>query len=317
MPRIHTITLNPVIDLIFEVGQFEKGTTFRSEEYNMIPAGKGLNASNALACLDEPSHSYALIGAKDLDLFADICSKRNIQCHAFSGNFQTRRHCTILESQVGSTTHVQIKGEKVPLEPLRDLIEDFSKTIKPGDWAAFSGSVPPGIHDSIYADMIVLCKSRGVKTLLDASGEPLRQGAAAAPDLIKLNQTEAEELTGMPVHDKNDALTAIQIIREQFDIPLIAISLGEEGLAVGLEDDVLHLVIPMSEAEVKDIVGCGDAMVGGILYGIIREAGTETLFRYAIACASAAALHSGPSRFKRSDMENMLSRLEVSSCSIY
>ncbi len=317
MPQIHTITLNPVIDLVFEVGQFDKGTTFRSDEYNMIPAGKGINTSNALACLDEPSHSYALIGSKDLDLFAETCNKRNIQFHPFQGNFQTRRHCTILESKNSSTTHVQIKGETVPLEPMRALIEDFSKTIKPGDWAAFSGSVPPGIPDSIYADMIVLCKSRGVKTLLDASGEPLRQAAAATPDLIKLNQVEAEELTGIPVHDKNDALTAIQKIREEFQIPLIALSLGEEGLAVGLEDDALHLVIPMSDAEVKDTVGCGDAMVGGILYGIIRETGSETLFRYAIACASAAALHAGPSQFKRSDMESMLSRLEVSSCSIY
>ena len=41
MPSIRTVTLNPVIDLIYHVPPFEKGTTFRCRQAERVPAGKG------------------------------------------------------------------------------------------------------------------------------------------------------------------------------------------------------------------------------------------------------------------------------------
>ncbi|MFB3787757.1 MAG: PfkB family carbohydrate kinase [bacterium] len=126
MTQIHTVTLNPVIDLIYETDRFEKGTTFRCDRYEQIPAGKGINVSYALSYLGEPSHAYLLIGEPELSLFGQACQERGIQFHPFAGPFPTRCHCTILERETGFVTHVQTKGMLAPVEAyeiLRHVLE--------------------------------------------------------------------------------------------------------------------------------------------------------------------------------------------------
>lgn len=45
MTQIHNVTLNPVIDLMYETDRFEKGATFRGDRFEQILAGKGINVS--------------------------------------------------------------------------------------------------------------------------------------------------------------------------------------------------------------------------------------------------------------------------------
>ncbi len=311
MHQIHTVTLNPVIDLIYEVNQFTKGTTFRADEMRFIPAGKGINVSYALSCMGEESHAYALIGWKDNDLFADACRERGIHFHPHPGVFQTRRHCTILERKTGMTTHVQILGDAIPLGPVSSLIKELTQQIQAGDWVVFSGSVPPSVPFEIYGEMTEQIHLKGGKVLLDSSGDPLRKGVESRPDLLKVNQSEAEELTGISMNQVDDAIRAYRDIYRTTHIPLIAISLGKQGLVAGYCNEVLHLSIEMHGKEVCDTVGCGDAMVAGMLYGLNHGFEPEALFRYGIACASASVLQIGPGQFEWSDMERMLNRIRI------
>lgn len=311
MSAIHTITLNPVIDLIYEVEEYQKGTTFRSDDFRLMPAGKGLNVAQALALMGEETHAYALVGWKECDLFSDACRERGIHFHPYAGVFQTRRHCTILERATGATTHVQVKGEDAPVSPMRNLINDLVEKIHPGDWVVFSGSVPPNLPSDIYAEMIKRCRRRGAKAFLDASGEPLIEGAKAAPDFLKVNQLETEELTGVAVDGVETALSALQAMSPKMQIPRIALSMGRQGLLAAAEDEILHLYASIDETEVRDTVGCGDAMVAGLLYGMNHEFNLEAAFRYGIACASAAALQIGPACFEWPHVERMLQCVQV------
>ena len=55
-----------------------------------------------------------------------------------------------------------------------------------------SGSIPQGVPDDIYAQLITECNRAGIKTLLDTSGEPLKKGILARPAMIKPNKKELE-----------------------------------------------------------------------------------------------------------------------------
>ena len=59
-----------------------------------------------------------------------------------------------------------------------------------------SGSLPPAVPKDFYAAAIRALKARGWTVVLDASGEALRLGVAAGPDLIKPNADECETLVG-------------------------------------------------------------------------------------------------------------------------
>ena len=58
-----------------------------------------------------------------------------------------------------------------------------------------------------YAELVRTARAAGVPVLLDTSGEPLRRGIAARPDLVKPNADELAELTGSrePLRATQDA----------------------------------------------------------------------------------------------------------------
>ena len=65
-------------------------------------------------------------------------------------------------------------------------------------WASvvvLSGSLPPGLPDDTYAELIRL--SPNVKSIVDTSGHPLAAAVAAHPDVIKPNRYEALSATGI------------------------------------------------------------------------------------------------------------------------
>ncbi|MBZ0258245.1 hypothetical protein K8I31_19420 [bacterium] len=90
MPNVFTVTLNPVVDLIYCVNQFEKGDTFRCNAFECVPAGKGLNVSTVLAALGVPSSAYMLLGEEDEHLYRRYCEKRNVDLVATTGPFTVR-----------------------------------------------------------------------------------------------------------------------------------------------------------------------------------------------------------------------------------
>ena len=66
------------------------------------------------------------------------------------------------------------------------------------DAVALCGSLPPGIHVGAYAELIRTARAAGVPVLLDTSGEPLRRGIAARPDLVKPNADELAAAHRLP-----------------------------------------------------------------------------------------------------------------------
>ncbi|HOJ61246.1 MAG TPA: hexose kinase [bacterium] len=309
MPQIHTVTLNPVIDLIYETDRFEKGTTFRCGRYEQIPAGKGINVSYALSYLGETSHAYLLIGEQELSLFGRVCHERGIQFHPFAGPFQTRYHCTILERATGSVTHVQTTGMPVPSEAFEILRHVLEQQIGPGDILVLSGSIAPGLPAPAYRDLIELSKAKGALTILDSSGPPLRLGTAAGPYVIKANEKETQELTGLALENETQEWEALRRIREIPGLAHGVISLGERGMIAGNHTAGWRLHVPMRPGEVKDTVGCGDSLVAGLALGLKQGMQPPDLYRFAIACASAAAAQTGPGRFEKNAVETMLSRV--------
>lgn len=74
--------------------------------------------------------------------------------------------------------------------------EDVLARAEGADVAILSGSLPQCCPTSFYAECVTLLKAKGVEVVLDASGEALRLGIAAGPDLIKPNAEECEPLVG-------------------------------------------------------------------------------------------------------------------------
>ena len=98
---------------------------------------------------------------------------------------------------------------------------------KGADICVFAGSLPRGVDDKLYAELIVELKRLGVMTVIDTEGEPMDLALRAGPDLVSPNSMEAEELVGHEFRDDEDQVYALYELCERG--PREAIITHEEG----------------------------------------------------------------------------------------
>lgn len=310
MPAVITVTLNPVIDLIYHVPPYEKGDTVRAHRFEQAPAGKGINVSITLACLGEPSTVLMLGGSQDRPLYQALCDRHGIALAQLDAWPWVRRHCTMLEQQGNTTTHIQVRGDEPDPQAIKDLITLLERTLSAEDVLILAGSIPPGVDEAIYGRLIALGKAAGAWTVLDSHSAPLRYGLEAGPALLKINHHEAMQYCGVEEGRLTDAalLTALE---ERAQTPMTVITLGGRGVMGSDGNQRLRLWIDLQPEEVRDTVGCGDAMLAGMVSVLLNGGHFEAMLREGIACATAAATQTGPGQVAIETIQAMRPRASM------
>jgi ribokinase len=94
-----------------------------------------------------------------------------------------------------------------------------------------------------------------------APAVPAELAALTGADLLIPNETEAEQITGLPVHSEADARAcAAALLARGF--PRVVITLGARGSL--LADAAGHAVVPAFAVESIDTSGAGDAFIGSL-----------------------------------------------------
>ena len=170
------------------------------------------------------------------------------------------------------------------------------------------GSVPPGVPDTIYRTMVQLAHERNIPVILDASGELMKKGLEAQPEVIKPNREEAEQLLGRPVRNRQDAVSAC---REFLDLGVgaVCLSLGKEGAVYCNSEGVWFS--PGLDVEVKSLQGAGDSMVAGICIGLLKKYSGEEILRSASAAAHGSILLEGTSLCTADDYRRFMEKIPV------
>jgi ribokinase len=103
-------------------------------------------------------------------------------------------------------------------------------------------------------------RQHGIRTILNpAPGQPLDLTEVAHADYVIPNETEAEALGAMPVHNVPEAWTCAQTLVAR-GLRSVIVTLGENGAlcadASGVRHVAAHAVTPV------DTTGAGDAFIG-------------------------------------------------------
>jgi 1-phosphofructokinase len=119
----------------------------------------------------------------------------------------------------------------------------------------------------------------------------MRDAVAAAPFAIKPNIAELEEVLGTSLPDEAAAVSAARTLLDG-GIRCVVISMGKRG-ALFVDAQQSLIAIPPAVA-VKSTVGAGDAMVAGLVAGMIRGWPLADCARFATATALGALTQLGP-----------------------
>jgi len=214
---------------------------------------------------------------------------------------ESRTNFSIVTTSGDRYLKVNEAGPVVSAAEQTALIEKVLSVTDTGDWCVLGGSLPPGVSTEFYADLIERLNEIGVRTILDTSGEPLRAGCAAGPFLITPNLAEASEIANQAEPD-----ATAQTLRE-LGPENVVVTLGSDG-AFLLDEDGPHEIKPPAIEE-RNAIGAGDALVGGVVFGLQNDLALPEALRWGVACGTAAASLAGTAFGNRSAVEAMLERM--------
>ncbi len=305
---IYTVTLNPTLDITYVVEDLQEDETNIAEEVIKGPGGKGINVSRALHNMRVDSLALALIGGFTGTEVEFLLHKEGLLLWLVRIANETRTNVAILNQKDGTEMNITAQGPRIkPVEhqTLTRVLDEITQS--PGH-LVLSGSLPPAIEPDIYDRLIRKAKSKGLTTVLDTSGEPLRAGILAGPDLIKPNRRELENLVGRRLANEADLLEAAGSVVHS-GVGTVVVSLGEEGaLMVGAEK-AWRGRGPIIQG--RETVGAGDSMVAGLLMGMLSGKPPEEVFRTGLACGTAAVMSPGQQLCKPGTFKRALPRIKV------
>ena len=261
-----TVTLNPAIDRTIAMPGFTIGTVNRGEEVSSLPGGKGVNVASALADYGIGVAVTGFLGGDNAASFEELFKRKKIEDYFVRIPGLTRTGIKIIDPVTRETTDLNLPGltpAPAGLEALMQRLDNLD-----AGYFVLAGSLPPGVDPAIYGDLTGRLHARGKKVVLDASGEALRHAIEAKPYLIKPNIHELEALLGESLPDYQAVIKAARRFIER-GMGMVVVSMGGKGACFVTAD--MAVIARPPAVEVKSTVGAGDAMVAGIVAGLLAE----------------------------------------------
>jgi 1-phosphofructokinase len=273
-----TVTLNAAIDRTVTIRDFQPGAVNRVEQVESHPGGKGINVAAALADHGHRVAATGFLGRANVGPFEDLFAEKNITDHCVRIAGQTRIGIKITDPARGETTDINFPGPSPSPNDLAALREKIASL--EADWFVLAGSIPPGVKNSIYCELIEELRRQGRKVLLDTSGAPFLRAITAAPNVIKPNVHEFESFLRRALPTPEAVVAAAREVIAD-GVEMVVVSMGKEGACFVTADEAVVARPPA--IAVQSTVGAGDAMVAGILSAQIQQLPLRECARLATA----------------------------------
>lgn len=304
---ILTVTLNPAIDISYPLEAFHLNTVNRVAQVGKTAGGKGLNVSRVLK---ELGAEVLATGFADDILGAEIVE--NLKGEGIDSRFtkisgKTRNCIAILHE--GQQTEILEKGPQILRQEAEEFIENFKAMLSEVEAIAISGSLPDGLQETFYSELIAIANKQEKTVVLDCSGRSLEAVLKNPhkPSVIKPNLEELTDLLGKEVTLEN--------IKESLQdrlfngIEWIVVSLGKEGAFAKVSNDFYRVQIP--KIDVVNPVGSGDATVAGLVYGISPNETVENTLKGANVCGMLNAQEAKTGYINRTNYQALFDQLKV------
>ena len=302
------VNLNAAIDKTIVVDAFRLGEIHRPEAVKSLAGGKGCNVARALQQFGEEPVVTGWVGGTAGQFIENGLQQEGIKTDFVYTDFESRACTSILDGRNQTMTEIYEKGDPVPAAKVTEMLERFREIVGAYTAVTLSGSLPPGVPQNFYAQLINIAHQAGVPALLDSSKEALLQGVAGKPFLIKPNETEVAILAGgQPTSPDHLAQAAANISRQYETI--VVLSLGKDGAIAAQGSEVIHVQNPQVAA--KSAVGSGDCMMAGLAYGFTRGFSFTKAVKYGVAAGTANTLIIGAGQFTMDDFDTIFAKIEM------
>lgn len=308
MKRILTVTLNPAIDVRYNVENMRIGEVNRTKHIEKNAGGKGINVSRVITQLGGNILATGIVGGFTGKLFLSKLNADGIKNDFLETEFETRTCIAVIDKDIKGITEFLESAEGTP-ENFEKFMEKYISILDGGiDIVCGSGSLLKGIGKDVYNLLIEEAGKRGIKFILDTSGDSLVKGMEAKPFLIKPNQEELEDITGRKFKDISEVVEAAKEIVNT-GIENVMVTLGGDGAVLVTKNKVYKGTFP--KVEIKNTVGSGDSTIAGMAYALSADKPISECFRLAVACGTTNAMVDSTGSIDEEILKDILPKINI------
>ena len=260
---IYTVTFNPSLDYIVSVKDFRPGMTNRTSSELMLAGGKGINVSIVLGNLGIKSTALGFIAGFTGDEIV-----RRLHNSGINSEFIKINDGINIKLKSIDGTEINGQGPHIDSSHIEQLMNRLRR-LESGDILVLAGSIPAGISDNIYKDIMDMLKDKGVQIVVDATSRLLTNVLEYKPFFIKPNQHELGDIFNVTLNTQEEVIPYALELKKMGAVN-VCVSMGGKG-AILVADDGNVYKAKSPDGILKNSVGAGDSLVAGFLSGWIEK----------------------------------------------
>ncbi|MDW3647772.1 MAG: ribokinase [Bacteroidia bacterium] len=294
------------VDLIMQIDRLPRpGETITGGVFTQVMGGKGANQAVAAVRAGASTAFISCLGNDDFGNSMEAAFKKDgLDISCISRSNSSSGTALISIDKQGENSISVAPGANFDLSP--DDIDRAEELINSAELVLFQCEIHPRSLE--YA--IDFCYQRGKKILLNlAPAISLTEESLKKVDILILNETEAEFLSGMKVTKLQEAQESALILKKYSDT--IIITLGTKGAYINGESFSGH--IPAFKVTAIDTTAAGDVFCGAFAAALTSGLNLQESVQFAAAASalSVTKLGAQPSIPKKSEIDTFLSNQTI------
>jgi tagatose 6-phosphate kinase len=327
---IVTVTPNPTIDRVVFVRNFAMQDLVRAEGEVVSASGKGIDVSILLhATFRAATMALGLNAGLGGRYLSALLEAQGIPHELIAAQGETRMSTLLTDLAAGRQSTIVAHTLSAGLPQMEALLDRLTFYAAKAWGVVCAGSLPPGLPRDAHAQLLRRAHEHNTVTLLDSSGEGLREGLRARPHILKINAAELIELAPQAMTHWQDLAGSAEHLCAHDATPhaverladllaqqvgkwateAIVVTLGKHGaLAV---TDTERLFAPAPLVPVVSAAGAGDALAAGVMLGRERGEPWSAALALGVATAAAVVMNAGTAECSAAEVDQLLAGVNV------
>lgn len=310
---ILTVTFNPAVDKTYTVENFRIDRVHRPSSWQIIAGGKGINVARVYREMGGEAVATGFLGGHNGDYIQEHLRLEGLTSDFVRTEGETRVCIAILDPIQKTQTELNEVGPEISDDEVDRLRLKFESLVRGMEYVVISGSLPPGVPNTIVSELITIATRYSVPCILDASGESLVAGLAAIPYMIKPNAHELSAVVGRQLTTVEEA-AAVACEYVARGIKIVAVTFGRDGAIAATSEGVWRARSP--EIDFVSAVGSGDSFAAAFVHSLSGSGEIADALRMGTAAGAANAMYFGAGFCKREDILGLSERVDVSQLEI-
>ena len=280
----------------------------RATSVTRTASGKSINVARVARTLGADVVATGLVGGDAAAFMRHDLDAARIR-HDFVDVSPTTRGCiTVIDESTGTATELIEESKEVEPDAWDRLVDRLDAHLRTADVLVLSGTLTPRAPQDFYRRCVTRAALHGVRTIVDAAGEPLKQAIGAKPFIVKPNRSELGRTLGMDTSTDAGLRHAMRHVLSS-GVNWVVVTMGRDGAIASDGNAFWRVGIP--QVKVVNPIGSGDSFAAGLAVALTGGGAMPEALVLAAACGVANAMTRVAGHVQPNDVSQLLHDLKV------